>query len=216
MYYGAGLCNRKTMQLHDTLTDLLATARGSDRHIRFIDGESEESVVSFASLWDRAVALLGALQSRGIGAGDELVIFSRSNENFVIAFWAAILGGIVPVPVAVGIEGDMNAPRYAGLSTLMAALRADITQFDLDEIGMTEQEIVSGIKFIGVSPPRPRPKKYFKPDSRLSAVDRLRLIMSGGLAEKNEKSVEGSPEDISREFVRFLHQEKIIRHFAGK
>jgi len=106
MYYCAGLYSQYLMQLHDTLIDLLSEARGSDRHIRFIDGEQEESVVSFASLWSRAVQLLGALQAQGMKPGDELVIFSRSNESFVIAFWAAILGGIVPVPVAVGISDE--------------------------------------------------------------------------------------------------------------
>ena len=94
------------MQLHDTLIDLLADVRSSDRHIRFIDGEKDETVVSFEELWSRAVGLLGALQSRGLGKGDELVIFSRSNESFVVAYWAAILGGIIPVPVAVGISDE--------------------------------------------------------------------------------------------------------------
>ncbi len=94
------------MQLHDTLIDLLADARGRDRHIRFIDGEQDESTVTYGELWERAVALLGALQARGMRPGDELVIFSKSNESFVIAFWAAVLGGIVPVPVAVGISDE--------------------------------------------------------------------------------------------------------------
>jgi acyl-CoA synthetase (AMP-forming)/AMP-acid ligase II/acyl carrier protein len=94
------------MQLHDTLIDLLADVRGRDRTIRFIDGERDERTISFATLWDRALALLGELQSRGMNPGDELVVFSKSNENFVIAFWAAILGGIVPVPVAVGISDE--------------------------------------------------------------------------------------------------------------
>ena len=94
------------MQLYDTLIDLLAAVRDRDRHIRFIDGEDEESLVSFAELWDRALAMLGALQSRGMQQGDELVIFSKSNESFVVAYWAAILGGIVPVPVAVGISDE--------------------------------------------------------------------------------------------------------------
>ena len=94
------------MKLYDTMTDLLADARGKDRHIRFIDGEHDESTVSFAELWERAVALLGSLQARGMQPGDELVIFSTSNESFVVAFWAAILGGIVPVPVAVGISDE--------------------------------------------------------------------------------------------------------------
>ena len=43
--------------------------------------------------------LLGALQARGMQPGDELVVFSRSNLSFVVAYWAAMLGGIVPVPV---------------------------------------------------------------------------------------------------------------------
>jgi len=94
------------MTLYSTLIELLADARSRDRHIRFIDGENDESVVSFAELWSRALALLGALQARGMKKGDELVIFSKSNESFVIAFWAAVLGGIVPVPVAVGISDE--------------------------------------------------------------------------------------------------------------
>jgi acyl-CoA synthetase (AMP-forming)/AMP-acid ligase II/acyl carrier protein len=94
------------MQLYDTLTDLLADVRGRDRHIRFVDGEHDESTVTFAELWDQSSALLGALQARGMRPGDELVIFSKSNESFVVAFWAAILGGIVPVPVAVGISDE--------------------------------------------------------------------------------------------------------------
>lgn len=94
------------MKLYDTMTDLLRDARSRDREIRFIDGEHDESVLSFADLWSRAVHLLGALQLKGMQPGDELVIFSKSNEAFVVAFWAAILGGIVPVPVAVGISDE--------------------------------------------------------------------------------------------------------------
>ena len=94
------------MQLYDTLIDLLADARSRDRCIRFIDGEHDESSLPFSDLWDRASALLGSLQARGMQPGDELVIFSKSNESFVVAFWAAILGGIVPVPVSVGISDE--------------------------------------------------------------------------------------------------------------
>ena len=94
------------VKLYNTMTELLAEARGKDRHIQFIDGEHDESTVTFAELWERSLALLGSLQARGMQAGDELVIFSKSNESFVIAFWAAMLGGIVPVPVAVGISDE--------------------------------------------------------------------------------------------------------------
>ena len=64
------------------------------------------------------VGLLGALQARGMRSGDELVIFSKSNESFVVAFWAAILGGIVPVPVAVGISDEHRLKLFRILRQL--------------------------------------------------------------------------------------------------
>ncbi len=109
------------MQLYDSLIELLADARNKDRHIRFIDGEHDETSVTFAELWDRAVALLGALQSRGMKRGDELVVFSKSNESFVVAFWAAVMGGIVPVPVAVGISDEHRLKLFRILGQLERA-----------------------------------------------------------------------------------------------
>lgn len=94
------------MKLYDSLTALLREAGGKDRSIRFVDGDKDESIVTFAELWERANAMLGALQKRGMETGDELIVFTKSNESFVVAFWAAILGGIVPVPVAVGISDE--------------------------------------------------------------------------------------------------------------
>jgi len=106
------------MHLYENLIELLVDARSKDRHIRFIDGDKVESIVTFSELWDRALALLGALQARGIKAGDELVIFSKSNESFVVAYWAAMLGGIIPVPVAVGISDEHRFKLFRILQQL--------------------------------------------------------------------------------------------------
>ncbi len=109
------------MKLYDTLAHLLVEARKQDREIRFIDGENDESIIRFAELYDRAIALLGSLQARGMQPGDELIIFSKSNEKFVIAFWAAILGGMVPVPVAVGISDEHRLKLFRIVSQLEKA-----------------------------------------------------------------------------------------------
>jgi acyl-CoA synthetase (AMP-forming)/AMP-acid ligase II/acyl carrier protein len=109
------------MKLYDTLSDLLVEARKQEREIRFIDGQDDEAIVRFADLYDRAVALLGSLQARGMQPGDELVIFSKSNEKFVVAFWAAVLGGIVPVPVAVGISDEHRLKLFRIVSQLERA-----------------------------------------------------------------------------------------------
>ena len=106
------------MQLYDTMIDLLVDRRDRDRAIRFIDGEDDETRLSYADLWQRALALLGSLQARGMQPGDELVIFSKSNEQFVVAFWAALLGGIVPVPVAVGISDEHRFKLFRILTQL--------------------------------------------------------------------------------------------------
>ena len=49
------------MKLYDTLTDMFADLKDRDREILFIDGEKDESAVSFGDLWERALALLGVL-----------------------------------------------------------------------------------------------------------------------------------------------------------
>jgi len=106
------------MKLYNNMIDLLADVKDRDREIRFIDGEHDETVLTFSGLWEEALALLGSLQQRGMKPGDELIIFSKSNKSFVIAFWAAILGGIVPVPVAVGISDEHKLKLFRILSQL--------------------------------------------------------------------------------------------------
>jgi acyl-CoA synthetase (AMP-forming)/AMP-acid ligase II/acyl carrier protein len=106
------------MERYESLTHILQGAREKAREIRFIDGDKDESVLSFSQLWEDAISLLGSLQAHGMQAGDELVIFTRVNQRFVTAFWAAILGGIVPVPVAVGISDEHRFKLFRILTQL--------------------------------------------------------------------------------------------------
>lgn len=89
----------------DSLTTVLAANLREDRQIIFIDGEDQQRSMSFAELQRRALGLLGALQRRGLGAGDAVILFLNDNERFLEMFWACVLGGLVPVPIAVG-AGD--------------------------------------------------------------------------------------------------------------
>lgn len=67
--------------------------------ITFIDDENWDKQVSFASVYRKARFILFQLQQRGLKPRDELVIQLEENSSFVFAFWACILGGIVPVPL---------------------------------------------------------------------------------------------------------------------
>ena len=106
------------MERYDSLTHILRSASEKPREIRFIDGEKDEVAVSYGDIWAEALSLLGSMQAHGMQAGDELVIFTRSNRKFVTAFWAAVLGGIVPVPVAVGISDEHRLKLFRILRQL--------------------------------------------------------------------------------------------------
>lgn len=88
-----------------TLTAALDANLRQDRHLILIDGEDKQRTVSFIDLKIAALAQLGALQRRGLQAGDAVILFVSDNEAFLTMFWGCVLGGIVPVPIAVGI-GD--------------------------------------------------------------------------------------------------------------
>ena len=76
------------------------------RSITYLEGEHDSRDVSFAELYERALGILYHLQHLGARRGDKLILFLANNEQFIDAFWAAVLGGIVPVPVALGISDE--------------------------------------------------------------------------------------------------------------
>jgi acyl-CoA synthetase (AMP-forming)/AMP-acid ligase II/aryl carrier-like protein len=94
------------MTAAETLVDLLIANRRVDRHIGYLEAEQKERRVTFAELHERALGILRRLQRVGAARGDRLIIFLNNNEAFVDGFWAALAGGIVPVPLAVGISDE--------------------------------------------------------------------------------------------------------------
>jgi acyl-CoA synthetase (AMP-forming)/AMP-acid ligase II/acyl carrier protein len=89
-----------------TLTEVLEANRKFPRNITYLEGENESRNVSFAELYERALGILHHLQRIGARRGDKLILFLGNNEQFIDVFWAAVLGGIVPVPVALGISDE--------------------------------------------------------------------------------------------------------------
>jgi len=89
-----------------TLTELLENNRTANRSITYLESENDARSVSYGELYDRALGILHHLQKLGARRGDKLILFLGNNEQFIDAFWAAILGGIIPVPVALGISDE--------------------------------------------------------------------------------------------------------------
>ena len=87
-----------------TLVEAIEHNRSDSRFVGFINGQNDEQALSFEQLYQRALGLLHVLQQRGLQKGDHLILFLNDNEKVVDIFWACQFGGIVPVPLAVGIS----------------------------------------------------------------------------------------------------------------
>jgi electron transfer flavoprotein beta subunit len=115
----------------------------------------------------------------------------------------------VSLPAVFTVELDLTEPRYASLPSLMAGLRKDVTEFNREMLGLSYGEVgAEGSKTgaVALSLPRPRPKKIFTPDSSLSAEERLRLVISGGITQKQGDVLQGDRDKIAATVVQFLSE----------
>jgi acyl-CoA synthetase (AMP-forming)/AMP-acid ligase II len=96
-----------TLDAASTLTALMENNReAKGGGLYYHESDRETRSVSFAQLYERALGILYRLQRLGVRPGDKLILLLSGNEPFIDAFWAAVLGGIVPVPVAPGISDE--------------------------------------------------------------------------------------------------------------
>lgn len=119
----------------------------------------------------------------------------------------------VHLPVLVAVDETLNEPRYASLPSFMAAFRKDIRRYGMGDLGLSAESVGargSKTRLVNMALPRPKPKKIFTPDSKLTSYERMRLVMSGGVKEKQQELFEASPEELSSKFCEFLKQVKIL------
>lgn len=100
------------MSSFTTLIEALEQHSTDERSLTYIEGKETESTITFKQLHQRALGMLHQFQKQGLKPGDELIIFLRNNETFLDVFWGAIFGGIIPVPVAVGISDEHRSKLY--------------------------------------------------------------------------------------------------------
>lgn len=86
------------------------TAKG----ITFISGSDQEEFLSYNELYNRALLGLGHLQQLQIARQSEVVLQIENTREFIISFWACILGGFIPVPLSVG-KNDEHKKKLLGV-----------------------------------------------------------------------------------------------------
>jgi acyl-CoA synthetase (AMP-forming)/AMP-acid ligase II/acyl carrier protein len=119
---------------HSTLIEILEANRTAPRAIHYLEGEHDERVVPFGELYERALGILWHLQKLGADRGDKLIVFLNHNEQFIDGFWAALSGGIVPVPLAVGIS-DEHRHKLLRIARLLGDPFLYTDRKNLDRLG---------------------------------------------------------------------------------
>ncbi|MCI0507821.1 MAG: non-ribosomal peptide synthetase [Gammaproteobacteria bacterium] len=100
------------MMNYSHLTAALEAQRARDRGITFIEGKQDHRYLSYSDLYDRALMHLHDFQQAGLTPGAQLIILHNDNQTFIETFWACVLGGIIPVPVAIGISDEHRAKLF--------------------------------------------------------------------------------------------------------
>ncbi|TAL41163.1 MAG: hypothetical protein EPN89_19380, partial [Methylovulum sp.] len=82
------------------LGHLLLRAAETDCGIVFVRDKRQENRYSYQTLAAHARRRLGALRGLGLKRGDPVMLMFRESHDFVVSFWAAVLGGMIPAPLA--------------------------------------------------------------------------------------------------------------------
>ncbi|HJN45856.1 MAG: AMP-binding protein [Vicinamibacterales bacterium] len=98
-----------------TLLDVLqwhAQTSPDRTHVFLRQDDGTEQPITYAQLWQRAVAVAAALRARGIGRRDTVTIMLRTEAAFFQAFFGTLLAGAIPVPIYPPFRADRIA-EYA-------------------------------------------------------------------------------------------------------
>lgn len=118
-----------------------------------------------------------------------------------------------PPVVLTVVEGAFQ-PAYASLECVIRAMSHEIRILDRTSLGLGLNEVGRNGSFprkVRFCQPRPRPKRIFIPSSSLSAADRLKQMMTGGVSSKGGSFWEGTPEENARKLLELLESRGVIK-----
>ncbi|WP_263163922.1 AMP-binding protein [Streptomyces sp. SCSIO ZS0520] len=83
----------------DTLPQALRRAARTPHGMVLLDAEGRPAARSYAELHEDALRALAALDAAGVPPGARVVLQTGRSADLLTAFWACVLGGMVPLPV---------------------------------------------------------------------------------------------------------------------
>jgi electron transfer flavoprotein beta subunit len=114
------------------------------------------------------------------------------------------------LPALYTVHQTMNNPRYPTFSKSLSSLKDKIPVWGLAELDLREEQVGtrgSRTSILNFSLPRPRPKVTIRLDSNLSPAERIRLLVSGGLGNKQGDILEGDPKELAEKVVQIIEKE---------
>ncbi|HQS44557.1 MAG: hypothetical protein B7X97_06295 [Methylotenera sp. 17-45-7] len=78
----------------------IAVEKYPDGRFVFIDEHESAHSVSYQTLWDKALNILGNLQALGCCSGQNIILDASNPSDFIPTLWAILLGGMTAVPLA--------------------------------------------------------------------------------------------------------------------
>ncbi|MFD0529164.1 hypothetical protein ACFQ1I_23155 [Kitasatospora arboriphila] len=87
-----------------------AAARPDAGRIHLVRADGSDTVLGYPELLDGARRILTGLRAGGARPGDRVLLQIREESDLLAAFWATVLGGLVPIPVP---PGRTDAPEAA-------------------------------------------------------------------------------------------------------
>jgi acyl-CoA synthetase (AMP-forming)/AMP-acid ligase II len=106
--------------LGDTL--VRAAHAESPKGIVYADPDNGDEFQTYNSLLDEAQRTLTGLRAAGLKPGDPVVLQLARHRDFIAAFWACVLGGFVPVPLAVAASYDKPSASMQSLAGVWETL----------------------------------------------------------------------------------------------
>ncbi|MEU5642197.1 SDR family NAD(P)-dependent oxidoreductase [Streptomyces milbemycinicus] len=104
-----------------TLQAALARAaeKAPDRGITFLTRQGTSVHMTYSRLLADAERALTGLRALGLRPGDSVLFQFDANHSFVTAFWACVLGGFLPAPLAVVPDGERDTGKLRNTWSLL-------------------------------------------------------------------------------------------------
>ncbi len=204
--------------LHVRRADRLDPVGAAGSVVRVLTAAPVDLVLSGATSGDGSSSLFPAVVAEGLGwplVTGVAAVAAENSDRPRPGRWLTVERRVergdrevvrCPLPAVLAADGRGAEVPYLALRAIRRAARLPIEEVP------AEGQDAAVCELLALEAPRPRPKRAGGPDARLSAMDRVAHLLTGGMQQKQDSEfVEGNPAAVAAEIVRFFEKRGFIR-----